>query len=119
MSDLQSILDRHAAATPGPHSVEVIDDQRGRPDSKEWLITDLARDQYGNNAVHFGQDEATARFVASAFTDVPVMGARLQKAEKILATMEDLLDHGAVLSGDFGEVAADLRNALELGPRND
>lgn len=119
MSDLQRILDLHAAATPGPHSVEVIDDHYGRPDSKNWLICGLAREHKGDNSVSFGEDEATARFVAEAFTAVPDLATRLQKAERILATMEDLLDHGAVISGDFSEVAADLRKALELGPRND
>jgi hypothetical protein len=117
MSDLQTITDRHAAATPGPHFVEVIDDHTGRPDSKTWLICDLARDPKGNNAVSFGTDEKTARFVAAAFTDVPLLAGRLQKAERILARMEDLIDRSAVIPGDFFLVSEDLREALGLGPR--
>jgi hypothetical protein len=114
MSQLQDIIDRHAAATPGPHYVEVIDDHGGRPDSRKWLICDLAREQYGDNAVSFGEDEKTARFVAATFTDVPVMAAALHKAETILHSMEDLLSHCAVISSDFAEVAVGLRKALEL-----
>lgn len=118
MSDLQTILDLHAAATPGPHPVEVIDDHRGRHDSKTWLIPGLARERYGDNNVSFGEDEMTARFVAASFTVVPALIGRLQEAERILATMEDILDHGAVISSDFNGVAEDLRKALELGPRH-
>lgn len=115
MSDsLQTIIDRHAAATPGPHVVEVIDQHTGRPEDREWLICDLARERYGNNAVSFGEDEKTARFVAAAFTDVPVMAARLQKAGQILATMEDLVARNAVIPGDFFLVTEELREALAL-----
>lgn len=114
MSELQAIMDRHAAATPGPHYVEFIDQHTGRAEDKSWLICDLARERYGNNAVSFGEDEATARFVAAAFSDVPVLVSRLMKVEEILAKMEDILDHGAVISSDFHGVAKDLRKALAL-----
>jgi hypothetical protein len=114
MSDLQTIIDRHAAATPGPQFVEVIDDHAG---NKNWLICDLARERYGNNAVSFGEDEGTARFVAAAFTDVPEMAARLQKVEKIIDDMQYLIDNGDVLIGDYPKAAADLRKALGLSPR--
>ena len=115
MSDLQAIIDRHAAATPGPQFAEVIDDHG--PDGKSWLICDLARERYGNNAVSFGEDEATARFVAAAFTDVPVLAGRLQKVEKIIDEMQHLIDRDDVGSSDFAEVAAHLREALGLEPR--
>ncbi|QOT19646.1 hypothetical protein [Paenarthrobacter sp. YJN-5] len=115
MSDsLQTIIDLHAAATPGPHQVEVIDDHSGRHDSKNWVITGLARERYGNNSVSFGEDERTARFVAAAFTDVPAMAARLQKAEQVLAYMENLIARSAVIPGDLALVAEDLREALTL-----
>lgn len=114
MSDLQAIIERRAAATPGPRSVDVIDDHAG---SKKWLICDLARERYGNNAVSFGEDEATARFVAAAFTDVPVLAGRLQKVEKIVDDMQYLIDNGDVLIGDYAKAAADLRKALGLEPR--
>lgn len=114
MSDLQTIIDRHAAATPGPQFVDVIDKHTGRREDREWLICDLARERYGNNAVSFGEDEATARFVAAAFTDVPAMAARLQEVEKVLATMEDLIARNAVIPGDFFLATEDLRKALGL-----
>lgn len=114
MSDLQTIIDLHAEATPGPHHVDVIDDHLGRHDSKQWLISALARERYGKNNVSFGEDEKTARFVASAFTIVPALAARLQKIEQVLATMEDLIDRNAVIPGDFFLVTEDLREALEL-----
>ncbi|MFB9714075.1 hypothetical protein [Arthrobacter methylotrophus] len=114
MRDLQTIIDRHAAATPGPQFVDVIDDHTGFPGGQEWLICDLARERYGKNTVSFGEDEATARFVAAAFTDVPAMAARLQKVEEVLTTMEDLLDRNAVIPGDFFLMTEDLRKALEL-----
>ncbi|ACL42323.1 hypothetical protein Achl_4372 (plasmid) [Pseudarthrobacter chlorophenolicus A6] len=119
MSDsLQTIVDLHTAATPGPHHVEVIDDHLGRHDSKQWLIPGLASERYGRNNVSFGEDERTARFVAAAFTVVPAMAARLQKVEEILASMEDLLEHGAVISCDFSQVTEELRKALEMeGPQ--
>lgn len=118
MSDLQTITDRHAAATPGPHFVEVIDDHSGRPEGKTWLICDLARTRWGNNAINFGEDEATARFVAAAFTDVPVMAAALQRANAHLADMEQALASGETLDPRIFELAAaGLRNALTLeGP---
>lgn len=115
MSDsLQTIIDRHAAATPGPQFVEVIDDHTGRPEGKEWLICDLARERYGNNTVRFGEDEATARFVAASFTDVPEMAGRLQKVEKIIEDMQYLIDNGDVVVGDYAKAAAELRKALKL-----
>ena len=115
MSDLQTITDRHAAATPGPHFVEVIDDHTGRPEGKEWLICDLARERYGNNTVSFGEDEATARFVAASFTDVPAMAAALQRVHAHLADMEQALASGETLDSRlFGLAAAGLRNALTL-----
>ena len=114
MSDsLQTIIDRHAAATPGPQFVEVIDDHTGRPEGKAWLICDIARERYGNNSVSFGEDEATARFVAASFTDVPTLAGRLQKVEQIVAAMEDLIGRNAVIPGDYFLAAEDLRRALE------
>lgn len=113
MSDsLQTIIDRHAAATPGPQFVEVIDDHTGRPEGREWLICDLARERYGNNPVSFGEDEKTARFVAAAFTDVPDLAARLQKIVKIIDDMQYLIDNGDVLIGDYPKAAAALRQAI-------
>ncbi|HEX9227776.1 MAG TPA: hypothetical protein VF885_14155 [Arthrobacter sp.] len=112
---LQTIIDRHAAATPGPAVVDVIDDHG--PDGKSWLICDVVRTRWGNNALNFDGDEATARFVAASFTDVPVLAARLQKVEKILEDMQYLIDNGDVLIGDYPKAAADLRRALGLGPR--
>jgi cell wall assembly regulator SMI1 len=112
MSDLQNIIERHAAATPGPHFVEVIDDHAG---NKTWLICDLARERYGDNTVSFGEDEATARFVAASFTDVPAMAAALQRAHAHLADMEQALASGQPLDPRFFELAAaGLRNALAL-----
>lgn len=117
MSDLQTIIDRHAAATPGPQDVDVIDDHTGIAENKSWLIPDVARTRWGNNSINFGPDEATARFVAAAFTDVPVMAVRLQEAEKVLTTMEDLIARKAVIPGDFFLVTEDLRKALGPGQR--
>jgi len=115
MSDsLQTISDRRAAATPGPQFVEVIDDHTGRPEGKEWLICDLARERYGNNTVSFGEDEATARFVAASFTDVPAMAAALQRAHAHLTDMEQALASGAVDPRLFTLAVDGLRNALKL-----
>ncbi|MET4143975.1 hypothetical protein [Arthrobacter sp. UYCo732] len=113
MSELQTVIDLHAAATPGPHYVDVIDDHAGRHDSRQWLIPALASERYGKNNVSFGEDEKTARFVAAAFTALPALAARLQKAEEVLATMEDLIDRNAVIPGDFFLVTEDLRKALD------
>ena len=115
MSDsLQTITNRHAAATPVNRGVEVINELLG---SQNWLICDLARERYGNNSVSFGEDEATARFVAASFTDVPVLAGRLQKVEKIIDDMQYLIDNGDVLIGDYARAAADLRKALGLETR--
>lgn len=109
---LQDIIDRHAAATPGPHFVEVIDDHTGRPEGREWLICDLAREKYGNNAVSFGEDEATARFVAAAFTDVPELAARLQEVDRLVSRMEEVLSHSVPDGADFEWYVTELRGAL-------
>jgi hypothetical protein len=115
MSDsLQTIIDRHAAATPGPQFVEVIDDHTGRPEGKEWLICDLARERYGNNPVSSGEDEKTARFVAASFTDVPAMAAALLRAQAVLADMDRALASGDVDARLFKLAADGLRNALNL-----
>ncbi len=114
-NDLQTILDRRAAATPGPAFAESMTDYS--PAVTTWIIPDVIRSKYGNNALNFGEDEGTARFVAAAFTDVTWMADRLQKAEQILARMEDLIDRCAVIPGDFSLAAEDLREALALGPR--
>lgn len=115
MSDsLQTIVERYAAATPGPHDVDVIDQDAGCRSSKNWVITGLARERYGSNSVSFGEDEKTARFVAAAFSDVPVMAARLQKAEQVLATMENLINRNGVIPGDYFLAAEELREALSL-----
>jgi hypothetical protein len=112
MSDLQTIIDRHAAATPGPHSVEVIDDHTGRPEGKNWLICDLARERYGRNSVSFGEDEKTALFVAAAFTDVPLLAARLQKVDELVTRMEDMIGCTIPDGADFEWYVSELRNAL-------
>lgn len=117
MSDLQGILDRHAAATPGPHFVDVIDDHTGRPDGKSWLICDVARTRWGNNALNFDGDEGTARFVAASFTDVPELAGRLQKVEKIIDDMQCLIDNEDVTGGDYAKAAAALRGAMQKDPR--
>lgn len=115
MSDLQTIIDRHAAATPGPQHVEVIDEHTGLPDGKTWLICDLARTGKGNNSVSFGEDQKTAEFVAASFTDVPVMAAALQRAHAVLAAMEQSLAEAAEPDPRLFKLAADgLRNALVL-----
>ncbi|WP_422759117.1 hypothetical protein [Paenarthrobacter sp. C1] len=115
MSDsLQNIIDLHAAATPGPHHVEVIDDHSGRHDSKQWLIPGLASEHYGRNNVSFGEDEKTARFAAAALTAAPAMAVRLQKVEELVSSMEDLIRRNAVIPGDFFLATEDLRKALTL-----
>lgn len=114
MSDLQTIIDRHAAATPGPQFVDVIDDHTGRPEGKSWLICDVARTRWGNNAIDFGEDEKTARFVAASFTDVPTMAAALRRAHSHLADMEQALESGDIDPRLFGLAVTGLRNALNL-----
>lgn len=116
MSDsLQAIIDRHAAATPGPQFAEVIHERAGLLESKSWLICDVARTRWGNNAIDFGEDEKTARFVAAAFTDVPVMAAALQRAHAHLADLEHALASGEPLDPRLLQLAAaGLRNALTL-----
>jgi hypothetical protein len=117
IDSLQTIIDRRAAATPGPQFVDVIDDHTGRPEGKEWQICDLARERYGKNTVSFGEDEATARFVAAAFTDVPAMAAALQRVHAHLADMEQALAAGDIDPRIFELATAGLRNALNLdGP---
>jgi hypothetical protein len=112
MSDLQTFLDLRAAATPGPLFAECID-QFG-PDGKSWLIPFAVRSKYGENALNFDDDEPTAKFVAAAFTEVPRIGAALQRAEALLADMEHLIERDDVTSSDFAQVAVDLRAALKL-----
>lgn len=114
MSALQTFLDLHAAATPGPLSAECID-QYG-PDGKSWLIPFAVRSKYGENALNFDDDEPTAKFVAAAFTEVPKLGAALQRAEAVLASMENLVEHSAELRSDFAQAAVELRKALTLEP---
>lgn len=86
----------------------------GRPEDKEWLICDLARERYGDNTVSFGEDEKTARFVAAAFTDVPLMAAALQRAEAHLAAMERIWASGRVTADYLEDAAKGLRKALTL-----
>jgi hypothetical protein len=114
MSDsLQAIIDRRAAATPGPAYAESMTDYS--PSVTTWIIPDLIREKYGRNAVSFGEDEGTARFVAAAFTDVPAMAAALKRAHAQLADMEQALASGEPLDPRFFELAAaGLRNALAL-----
>ena len=115
MSDsLQTIIDRRAAAPPGPAFVDVIDDHTGRPEGKSWLVCDVVRTRWGNNAVNFDEDEATARFVAASFTDVPAMAAALQRARAHLADMEQAVASGETDPRLFALAAAGLRNALSL-----
>lgn len=110
MSDLQNFLDLHAAATPGPLGAECID-QFG-PDGKSWLIPFAVRGKYGENALNFEEDEATAKFVAAAFTEVPKLGAALQRVEAVLASMESRIEHDDDLPAHYLAAAADLRQAL-------
>lgn len=112
MNDLQNLLDLHAAATPGPLNAECID-QFG-PDGKSWLIPFAVRGRYGQNALNFEEDEATAKFVAAAFTEVPKLGAALKRAEAVLASMESRIEQGAGLPAVYLAAAANLRRALVL-----
>lgn len=114
MSDLQTIIDRHAAATPGRQFVDVIDDHTGLPESRSWLICDVARTRWGNNSISFGEDEATARFVAASFTDVPKMAEALQRAHALLADMDQTSESEDLDLRLFKLAADGLRNALVL-----
>jgi hypothetical protein len=59
-----------AAATPGPWEVEHHLDMLDPPGS--WYIADLERWRGYTNNVGFGEDEATARYVAAVSPDVVV-----------------------------------------------
>lgn len=48
------------AATPGPWWPE----SGGDFGSRFWIIGNVLRERYGNNALNFGEDEGTARYVA-------------------------------------------------------
>jgi hypothetical protein len=114
MSDLlQAIIDRRADATPGPAFAESMTDYS--PAVTTWIVPDVVRSKYGNNALNFDEDEGTARFVAAAFTDVTAMAGALLRARAHLAAMEQALASGETLDPRLFELAAaGLRNALKL-----
>lgn len=89
-----------------------------RPHGKSWLIPSVVRGWYGDNALNFDEDEATARFVAASFTDVPRLAAALQRAETVLASMENLVEHSAEMRSDFPQATAALRAAAASPSRN-
>lgn len=63
-----------AAATPGPWEVESYWDSLMGPEGENatWRIPGLERWHGLPNTVHFGRDEATARYVAAVSPDVVV-----------------------------------------------
>ncbi len=75
--DLAAIKARAEAATEGPWHAEPVGDFSD--EGRDWTICDIARWNGYTNAVGFGTDEATARFVAAARQDVPDLVAEVER----------------------------------------
>jgi len=75
LAELDAIEARAAAATEGPWRV----DASGDVGEKDYIV-DAARWRNFVNTVSFGEDRASAEFVAAARTDVPVLVAALREA---------------------------------------
>lgn len=68
--DLNRLDQLAVAATPGPWEVEPSTRYDFAPPTTTWSIPGLERWRGYTNAVGFGEDEATARFVAAVSPDV-------------------------------------------------
>jgi hypothetical protein len=73
LADWQRLAD---AATPGPWFVDFA----GEIGEKFAIICDVARGSWGSDALNFGEDHATAQFVAAARVAVPALIAALRDA---------------------------------------
>lgn len=80
-----------AAATPGPWELESYTHYDVAPPVTTWSISDLERWRSLTNKVGFGEDEATARYVAAVSPDVVV--GLLDEIERLRDELEALADH--------------------------
>jgi hypothetical protein len=82
------------AATPGPWYTDSGFDFGHR----YWIIANVLREKYGNNALSFGEDEGTARYVAAWSPD---------RVLALIAADRDLLGYATELaaSGEPNAVA--------------
>lgn len=77
-------------ATPGPWDVDSVTRYDVAPSATDWRIPDLERWCGYTNAVGFGEDEATARYVAAVSPDV--VTALLDEIERLRSIIESQTD---------------------------
>jgi hypothetical protein len=90
-----------SAATPGPWYPEPCGDYG----SYSWLIAPVLREKYGDNALDFGEDERTARYVAAWSPD---------RALALIESDRALLDYAVELGGVRGDASEISRGLLTL-----
>lgn len=103
--DIEAIHDRAEAATDGPWFVE----QYGDFGDKRSHIAAVLREQYGANALDFGEDMPTAEFVAHARTDIPQLLAYIAELEDRLTTV---FLSGALHLGMTSETVGDRKEVV-------
>lgn len=78
-----------AAATPGP----VYVDYAGELGDKSAIIAGALRERYGNNALNFGEDHATAEYVAHIWNTNPALVAAVERVQAQVDKAVEILDH--------------------------
>lgn len=86
MKILRALVELRYEATPGPLYLETIHGHGAERDSH--LIPGAIREQYGDNALSFGEDWPTARFVEAALRDIPDAADELARAEEAMNRVE-------------------------------
>jgi hypothetical protein len=80
---LQKLADN---ATPGPWWLE-------RTSDDYWIVCDVLRERYGNNALSFGEDHATAEFVTALVNAWPDLLAEVHRlTEENQRQRSDMID---------------------------
>lgn len=86
---VEAIRDRLAKATPGPWYVESVGD-------RDWvdglqhscMIPDVVRWKGYSNSLDFGEDRATAEFIANAPTDIAYLLDLVKRYRDVIAALE-------------------------------
>lgn len=111
--DLDHLRALAQAATPGPWFV----DYAGDVGAKRAIIADVLRERYGNNALGFGEDHATAEYVAALDPSTALaLVDEITRLRSAIAEVADLCERWDIYSkGPTGTTTA-IRERLGIEP---
>lgn len=99
------IESRLAAATPGPWFLDASRDG----ERVTYIIADILREQYGDNALSLGEDKGTADLIAAAPADLRYLLGELAKRDAALDAVQRVADAVETETGVYASLNGDNR----------